>query len=130
MTTTTTTMTTTTTIIPGFVSTVPTQPVTHIRFVERQVSSTTDLAPYALQVIIQTDVPIQNAGFKIQCDGIIHSGRFFVAGQGVMMNVHQQIIAGTTFAFRFGFPTFTPDSPIVVTLMAKSKIRVKQIEQW
>jgi len=124
------TSTSTSTSIPAGFGIVPTQPVAHVRFAERQVSSSTDAAPYGLQVIIQTDVPIQNAAFKIHCDGIIYNGRFFVAGQGAMMNVYQKIINGTTFTFRFGFPAFTPDSPIVVTLLAKSKIRVKQIEQW
>lgn len=111
-------------------TTLPTQRVARIRYEERQSPSSVDWAPHSLQVIIRTDVPIENAGFKIECSGVIHNGRFSVVGHVVMKNVRQEIIGGTTFSFKFDSPAFTPDSPIIVSLLAKSAIRVNRIEQW
>lgn len=110
--------------------TLPTQRIPRIRYEERQSPSSVDWAPHSLQVIIKTDVPIENAGFKIECDGIIHNGRFDLVGHVVMKNVRQEIIGGTTFSLKFDSPAFTPDSPIIVSLLAKSAIRVNRIEQW
>lgn len=100
----------------------------HIRVTQRNVRPSTPDAPYELQVIIETEVLMNNAGFSIECDGPIVDGRFFVTGQPVMMNV-RTTKANSTFAFSFGYPPFTPQSPIVVTLVSKTQIKATKIEQ-
>jgi hypothetical protein len=100
----------------------------HTRYAQRNVRSSNANAPYELQVIIETDVPIQNAGFRIECDGPIIDGQFFVTGQPIMMNV-RTTKEDKAFVFSFGYPTFTPQSPIVVTLLSKTQIKVTKIEK-
>jgi hypothetical protein len=106
----------------------PSQPqlpqLAHVKFVQRDVVSTDQNAPYAIQVIIQTDETIASPYFAIVCDSKVEKGDFFVTGQGVMMNVMFGTSKdGRAFIFKFGFPAFTPDSPIVVTIRSKAPIR-------
>lgn len=100
--------------------------VNEIRFTERRTDSPKKEVPYALQVIIQTSVTIQPAAFRIECDGEIADGSFFVSGQPVLMNVRTTQDANT-FSLSFGLPAFTPESSIVATLLSKSPIRVKRV---
>jgi hypothetical protein len=108
---------------------VPTaSPVAGISFVQRDVVSTNPTEPYETQVIIQTTQTINNASFGIAANGEIDDGRFFVTGQGVMMNVGFGVTSNKRgFVFRFGYPAFSPDSPIVVTLHAKAPFRVTNV---
>lgn len=102
--------------------------VSEIRFTERRTDSPKKEFPYALQVIIQTNVTIQPTAFKIECDNEIAEGSFFVSGQSALMNVRW----GTdhnVFFFSFGYPPFMPESSVVATLLSKSPIRVKRIER-
>ena len=104
--------------------------VEHVRITQRRAPSNKADAPYGLQVILQTDTTIQPAAFKIDCDGQISEGRFFVAGQAAMMSVaHGLSEDKKTFQFSFRFPPFTPESPIVVTLLSKTDIRVTKVER-
>ncbi len=103
--------------------------VEHIRFTERRTNSTNSAAPYALQVIIQTDATIQPAGFKIECDGEISNGDFFVAGQPAMMSVASGLSNNKrSFLLSFKYPPLTPESPVVVTLQSSSDIHVTKVE--
>lgn len=102
--------------------------VSEIRFTERRTDSPKKEFPYALQVIIQTNVAIQPAAFKIECDGELAEGSFFVAGQPALMNVRFGT-SGNVFVLSFGMPAFTPESSIVATLLSKSPIRVKRVER-
>jgi hypothetical protein len=101
----------------------------HIKFVQRAIPSTDPAMPYASQVIIQTDATISNAAFAIACDNEIENGNFFVSGQGAMMNVQFGVTKNKkAFVFKFGFPAFAPDTPIVVTLHSKFPIHVLEVK--
>jgi hypothetical protein len=83
-----------------------------------------------LQVILQTDVQQQPTAFIIECDGEITAGEFFMAGQAVMMGVAYGVQPDKKrFYLRVSFPPFTPQSPIVVTLLSKSAVRVTRVER-
>jgi hypothetical protein len=104
--------------------------VEHIRYAVRRVASSAEAMPYALQVVIQTDSPIDSPIFKIHCDAQIQDGRFFVAGQAAMMNVRSGVVdESRAFLLGFGFPVFKPESPIVVTLLSKNDFTVTSIER-
>jgi len=106
---------------------VPPAVVRHLRFTEKRIASNSDKSPYALQVTIQTDVTMQPVSLRVRFDGDIDDAKFFEAGQAVYMNVRTST-QGNTFAFSFGFPPFPPESPIVVTVLSKSPVRVTQID--
>lgn len=108
----------------------PAAVVQHIQMSERRVPSTRADAPYGLQVILQTDVQQQPTAFIIECDGEITAGEFFMAGQAVMMGVAYGVQPDKKrFYLRVSFPPFTPQSPIVVTLLSKSAVRVTRVER-
>jgi hypothetical protein len=103
--------------------------VEHLRFAERRVPSTQSAYPYALEVVIQTDVAVENAALEIDFDGEIEKGDFFLAGQGVMMLVRSGITQDRKgFILGFGFPTWTPEHPIVATILSKQPVRVVGIK--
>lgn len=104
----------------------PTEPAaiqSELRASQKRVDSQYPEAPYGLQVIIQTNVPIQPTGLLVHCNGEIYKGQFFVAGQPVMMSVGEGW-KGSDYQLQFGSPPFTPQSPVVVTLFSKSPIKV------
>jgi hypothetical protein len=105
--------------------------VEHVRFSSRRVASTNDATPYALQVVIQTDTTMQPVSLALETDAEISEGKFFIAGQAVMMNMRQGLSEDKhVFLFSFGYPQFTPESPIVVTLFSKSDLRVTALKKW
>src|SRR5262249_565087 len=104
---TTTTMAVPTTTIPGAIE-------RHIRYTERRAASDKPESPYALQVVIRTDVNTQPTALQIKFDGPVSSGDVFVTGQAVTMNVMTGFSEDRTlFALSFAFPAWTPVTPIV-----------------
>ena len=98
-------------------------------FAARRVPSTKPESPYALQVVVQTDIPVEGAALEIDFDQPIDDGDFFVAGQAVMMSVRKGITADHKgFVFSFGFPSWTPEHPIVVTVYSKQPAQVAGIK--
>ena len=102
--------------------------VKHIHASQRRTISNSDNEKYALQLVLQTDVESRPTAFMVECDEGIDKGNFFVAGQPVLM----QAVSGVQkdsrkFYFRFSFPTFSPGSPIIVTLFSKHDIKVIRV---
>jgi hypothetical protein len=104
--------------------------VERLRFTQRRAPSNKPETPYGLQVIIQTDTASQPTGLRVECDGGISEGRFFVAGQPAMIAVGQRLSEDRkAFLLSFRYPTFAPDAPVVVTLLSKGDIHVTKVEQ-
>ena len=104
--------------------TVPT--IENTRLVQKSVPSNDPQFPFGLQVIIQSNIVIQPVALALECDGEIGKVSFFIGGQGVYMNV-QTGIAGANknvAVVRFSFPSLTPESPMVVTLLSKTQVKV------
>lgn len=105
--------------------------VPNVTMTQRRVPSRNPLTPYVLQVIIQTDASIEPASFVIDCDAEIESATFFVTGQIALVNERHELSADKkAFALRFGAPPFTPETPIVVTLVSRTDVRVSAIRKW
>ena len=68
------------------------------------------------------------AAFRIECDGPIADGDFYVAGVGAMMNV-QMGVDGNAYIISIGFPQIGPSTPLVVNLYSSSRIQVTKVEQ-
>lgn len=105
--------------------------VEHTRFTWRVVPSDKPEFPYALQVIIQSDVTIEPVSFAVECTGPVEEVRSFIAGQGAYFNVfnvpsEQNKNVGIV---HFTFPPLKPETPLVVTLLSKQDIRVKSISK-
>lgn len=102
--------------------------VQHVHISQRQVPSTRDDAPYGLEVTLQTDVMQQPTAFVIECDADITEGSFYVTGSTMMTNIHRGVLDNKKqFYFSFGTPPFTPQAPIVVTLLAKTPIKATRV---
>jgi hypothetical protein len=101
--------------------------VPHVQIVQRPTPALTDEAPYGLQVIIQPDTQMA-ASFQIECDGPIAQGRFYIAGQGAMMNVRTGV-DGNNYFVSVGYPPISPTNPLVVNLYSKEKITLRRVEQ-
>jgi hypothetical protein len=102
--------------------------VAHFQFNERQIVSSNESLPNALQITILTDEVIEKPAFVLTCDGPIAEGRFFIPGQ-LIYTMTEQLITDNkrSFGFRFASPSFTPESPIIVTLFSKSEIRCSDL---
>lgn len=114
-------------IQPPTKSTIPSQPpvVQHLRFTERRVASDRPESPYALQVIIQTDVDVERPRIELEFTGSVEDGGFFVAGQSITIMKRWQLAEQHLGArLAFDFPKWTPDAPIVVTVWSKQEVHV------
>lgn len=105
-------------------ATVPT--VEHTTMVQRPTVSDDPALPYGLQVIIQSNVIIDPVALGFECDGDVGKVNAFIAGQGAYLNMqigpadqnHKIAVV------RFSFPALKPETPLVVTILSKSKIKV------
>jgi hypothetical protein len=101
-----------------------------IRIIQRRAASTNANAPFGLQVVMQTDVTIQPVAFRVECDGEITDASVFIVGEPMYFVKATQISADRkSFLFSFHSPAFTPNGSLVVSLQAKSDIRVTKVVQ-
>jgi hypothetical protein len=100
--------------------------VENTRLVQRSAPSDDPQLPYGLQVIIQSNIRLEPVAFALECDGEVGKVSFFIAGQGVYMMTQTGVTGDKkNVAFvKFTFPPLTPETPLVVTLLSKSQIRV------
>ena len=89
----------------------------HIRFTQKTVPAAENGPAYSSQVIVQTDIVSQPTALRIEADKNLADARFFIAGQPVTMNV-RTVINGKFFILGFSYPAFTPENPIVITLLS------------
>jgi hypothetical protein len=111
---------------PSSASPPPTPTLENTRLVQRRAPSSDPQLPYGLQVIIQTNIRLEPVAFALECDGEIGKVDFFVAGQGIYMMVRKGITGDKMNVAIVGFslPALIPETPLVVTLLSKSQIRV------
>ena len=103
----------------------------HIRFVTKRIPSPNNSLPYGMQIVLQTDAAMEPTGFAIQCTDEIGDAHFFLAGQTVLIQVLEGFAdERKTFLFQFSLPPFSPDSPIVVTLLSKTALSVRAVKLW
>ena len=95
---------------------------------QRRAPSSNPSLPYALQVIIQTNINIQPLGFEFVCDGPVGGIDFFIAGQ-IVYQMKETGVKGNIAYFKLGYPPLRPETPLVVTLLSKENIRVVEIRQ-
>jgi hypothetical protein len=107
----------------------PEQPhMASVRYSTRDVISTDEADPYEKQVIIQTTATIERAAFEVKADGPIDKAGFFVTGEAALMNVGWDYAENhTAYVFGFGFPSFQPDTPIVVTVFSKQSLAITSV---
>jgi len=99
--------------------------------VQKRVASHTADAKFAIEITIQTNTVIQPTFLLIECDGEIHSGDRYVVGRGLFTESGFGVVSGkpNTFYIRFSSPPFTPQTPLVATLVSRSAIQVKGIKR-
>jgi hypothetical protein len=100
--------------------------IENTRIVQKNTISNNPQLPYGLQVIIQSNIVIQPVAIALECNGAIGSLDFFIAGQMAYMSV-QKRIKNNIAIIKFSFPPITPESPMVVTLLSKTQIKVVKV---
>jgi hypothetical protein len=105
--------------------------VEHIKYIQRRAPSNKPEFPYGLQIIVQTDITLQPVALAIECDGEINEFGFFMGGQMVYMSVYKGIIGSKNniAILKFAFPPVTPETPLVITILSKTDVRVKGIKR-
>jgi hypothetical protein len=102
--------------------------IEHIRFTQKRVPVPSGGPQFGTQVIVQTDVASQPTTIRLEANGNIEKANFFIVGQPVMMNV-RTVIDHNVFTLSFGYPAFTPESPVVITLLSNSDITITKVER-
>ncbi len=103
-------------------------PVRKLQFSEESVSSKKDSAPFAVRVVIQTNVAIQPTSIVLKCTSEVSEGEWSVRGVGGLGSSGDGYAGDhSKFWLFFGEPAFKPDTPIIVLLMAKQLIHVVSV---
>ena len=102
-------------------------PVKRISFTQEPTNSSRPDAPYAVKVVIQTNVKIQPVLFSLRCDADIIEGKVGMIGNSVFFNSGNEY-GRHIFGFHFS-NDFLPETPITVTLMSASPIKVLTITE-
>jgi hypothetical protein len=103
-----------------------------IRFTSKRVPSTDPQNnPYALQIIVTSDVSVTPVGLAFTFTGPISSINFFLAGQSAMMMVQNFVVSDNpnVGVVRVGYPPLSPDSPMVLTILSKENVNLISIEK-
>ena len=90
----------------------------------RQIPSTRENVPYALEVTVQVQAEVSPFGVGFVCDGPIVGGEHTFGGNfsGVMMDVRTGTLneaPDRSYFVMFAFPPMTPQRPLIITLFAK-----------
>jgi hypothetical protein len=81
----------------------------------------TRVYPHATQVILETDLPVQNPEFNIGCVCEIYDARVFIAGEPTIWDLKTSLsVNRSELTVSFSSPAFSPGSPVIVTLFSKS----------
>ena len=104
----------------------PPLPPERIRAFSKQISSDDEKFPYALEVTIQTNVPISPTRFLIEFSGPIGKANYGFYGMGVFTNVTERR-QGNTYFFSFDGPIFRPESPIGVWVYSTTQVKMVSI---
>jgi hypothetical protein len=106
-------------------------PSESIRFTQKRVPSTDpENNPYALQIIVQTNVTISPVGLAFNFTGPISSIDFFLAGQPVTMMTQTFVSDDPKIGIvRVGSPALSPDSPMVVNVRSKKNVHLISIDR-
>jgi hypothetical protein len=104
-------------------------PIIDVRLVsQEQINSPLPQFPWALKVVLQTNVAIQPVSFLFECNGEIGQGEVsFGADEGLVSQWDRSgIVIGfpNRYLVSFASPGFYPDKPMILHLYSKSKISV------
>jgi hypothetical protein len=100
--------------------------VLKLSFVTETIPSSKQDFPYALKVVVQTNMPIAPTHIRVIANGEIGHGDFGFDGPAMITNIrygHQENI----FELFFESPPVTPQRPLIVFLWSKTKINVDNI---
>jgi hypothetical protein len=103
----------------------PDLPVGKLTFSQEATPSKREDAPYAVKVVIQTNVVIQPTSLAVRCSSEFTSAEPRVLGTSVLQSMGEGFVRDkTVYWFFFAAPAFRPENPVVILLMAKQPIRV------
>ena len=110
--------------IPASVSSFDSLPVKKLLFTQEPTNSTRDDAPYAVKVVIQTNVTIKPVSIVVKCDSEATSGDFRMAGTYTFINSGYGYTDDDKRNFWFHFnDEFKPETPITALIMSAHPIK-------
>jgi len=106
----------------------PPPTIENLRYVQERAPSNKPEFLYGLRVIIQSTATLQTVYFEIECDGEINDVQL---PTGVYQNNYSGVSKekNNIAIIKFTNHPVTPAAPLVVTLLSKTDIRVKQIRR-
>jgi hypothetical protein len=104
---------------------VPTPNLASIRIAsQKQIVSDDPQLPYGLEVILQTDTPIEPVAFEIEFNGEIGEGKAGFVSSGIYQFKKRPTIKnGNILNFGWESPAFTPDKPIKIIVFSKNYVK-------
>jgi hypothetical protein len=105
-------------------------PVRRLSYSQGVVSSEREDAPYAMKVVIQTNVVLQPTSLVVKCDSEFAASKFTVLGALQLTGAGEGHVGDrTAYWLFFAGPAFIPENPVVIILMAKQPIRVLDVHE-
>ena len=104
----------------------------HIKYTWKQVTSSTPDLPYAIEVVITTDVDIQPVDYVVICTDRIERADYNLSGGSlVFTDVKIPLVVDDSrhnkIRIAFGGPAFKPATPIVATIWGTRSFRIQDI---
>jgi hypothetical protein len=108
----------------------PALPVVKMTYTQEQTNSLLEAAPYAVKVVIQTNVTIPHTSLVVRCNVEVVKADYRMAGTGGFNSSGDGNVDNNkrNYWFFFQEPPFKPETPIVVTLMATQPIHVVSVD--
>jgi hypothetical protein len=90
----------------------PSFPVSHLQYTQEEAASLEADAPYAVKVVIQTNVTLQPTSLVIQCDVEAKASKYHVVGSGTMRDSGNGYVGEkSNFWVYFGDQPLKPETP-------------------
>lgn len=108
--------------------TVPDLPIETLTHTTRPISSNNPEFPFALEIIIQSNVTIDTPKFLIECDGVINDARAeFINSSMIIGSKYYFVNNNTSLEFHCQLPPISPKNPLMVIVYSKIKVNVLRV---
>ena len=107
------------------------KPLRRLIFTQEQTNSTHDDAPFAVKIVIQTTATVQPTSLAIICDSEVAYADSRLGGGANRQRTGDGVVNNDKRIYRifWGEPPFTPESPLVLTLMSKTAIHALAVQE-
>jgi hypothetical protein len=93
-------------------------------------SSPYEDAPYGVEIVVQTDIPIQPAQIHVECDSAIIHAQATIPGTNLiqMETFRQWPDRPNIYEYSFEQPAFAPIRPVSITIWGKEELHITTVK--